>query len=175
MPTVLFFIFTPPSASPHKPSVCLPLCHSSPLLPCLHVIRLPSSPLLSLPLHCLLSNWYERVTLGPSGIKWYKVSGRSSLLTGWPLKGLLEGANQVLFLPPLRRIPLPNSSAACVTWPGRGVRGRMINDAFSTCLEWSCPHCTVITHSQAAAAQHNCFLFVDLVYWGERWLWLGKM
>ena len=49
----------------------------------------------------------------------------------------------------------------------------MINDAFSTCLEWSCPHRTVITHSQAAAAQHNCFLFVDLVYWGERWLWLG--
>lgn len=69
---------------------------------------------------------------------------------------------------------LPSSSAACVTWPGRGVRGGMINDAFSTCLEWSCPRCTVITHSQAAAAQHNCFLFVDLVYWGERWLRLGE-
>lgn len=50
----------------------------------------------------------------------------------------------------------------------------MINDAFSTCLEWSCPHRTVITRSQAAAAQHNCFLFVDLVYWGERRLWLGE-
>lgn len=69
---------------------------------------------------------------------------------------------------------LPSSSAACVTWLGRGVRGRMINDAFSTCLEWSCPRCTVITHSQAAAAQHNCFLFVDLVYWGEGWLRLGE-
>lgn len=69
--------------------------HSSPLLPSLYVIRLPSCLL-----HCLLSNWYESVTLGPSGVKWYKVIGRSSLLTGWPLKGLLEGANQVLLLPP---------------------------------------------------------------------------
>lgn len=156
----------------HKPSVCLPSApapffSSSSLSPC------HSSSLL--PLCCLLSNWYERATLGPSGVKWYKVIGRSSLLTGWPLKGLLEGANQVLLLPPLRRIPFPSSSAACVTWPGWGVRGRMINDAFSTCLEWSCPHRTVITHSQAAAAQRNCFLFVDLVYWRERWLWLGKM
>lgn len=127
----------------------------------------------SLPL-CLLSNWYEWVTLGPSGVKWYKVIGGSSLLTGWPLKGLLEVANQAAALPPLRRVPLPGSSAACVTWLGWGVSGRMINDAFSTCLEWSCPHHAVITRSQAAAAQHNCFLFVDLVYWGRRWLWSAK-
>lgn len=133
-----------------------------------------------LPRQCLLSNWYDRMAPGPSGVKWYKVIGRSSLLTGWPLKALLKGANQILPLPPLKRIPphlpshLPSSSAASVTWPGRGIRERMINDAFSTCLEWSCPRRTVITHSQAAAAQHNCFLFVDLVYWGERWLWLGE-
>lgn len=49
---------------------------------------------------CLLSNWYEKVTLRPSGVKWYKVIGRSSLLTGWPRKGLLEEANQVLLAPP---------------------------------------------------------------------------
>lgn len=49
-----------------------------------------------------------------------------------------------------------------VTW-ARGVTRQMIDDAFSTCLEWSCPHHTVITHSQAAAAQYNSFLFVDLV------------
>lgn len=133
-----------------------------------------------LPLHRLLSGWYEKMTLEPSGVKWYKVIGRSSQLTGRPLKGHLNGANRNRH--PLARTSspssshptLPSSSAACVTWPGRGVRGRVINDAFSTCLEWSCPRCTVITHSQAAAAQHNCFLFVDLVYWGERWLQRGE-
>lgn len=79
--------FCVPSLFPHAILLLFfPLspCHSSSLLP----------------LRCLLSNWYERVTPGPSGVKWYKVIGRSSPLTGWPLKGLLEGANQVLFLPP---------------------------------------------------------------------------
>lgn len=133
-----------------------------------------------LPLRRLLSGWYERMTPEPSGVEWYKVIGRSSPLTGRPLKGHLNGANRNRHplthttSPSPSQPTLPSSSAACVTWPRRGVRGRMINDAFSTCLEWSCPRCTVITHSQAAAAQHNCFLFVDLVYWGERWLRLGE-
>lgn len=133
-----------------------------------------------LPLRRLLSGWYDKMTPESSGVKWYKVIGRSSLLTGRPLKGHQNGANRNRH--PLTHTSssspshptLPSSSAACVTWLGRGVRGRMINDAFSTCLEWSCPRCTVITHSQAAAAQHNCFLFVDLVYWGEGWLRLGE-
>lgn len=152
-------------------------------LPCAAIFAWLCSPDSSsiLPRLPLLPGWYERMTSEPSGVKRYKVIGRSSLLTGRPLKGRLSGANRLQRPPPphvSRPSPshptLPSSSAACVTWPGRGVRGGMINDAFSTCLEWSCPRCTVITHSQAAAAQHNCFLFVDLVYWGERWLGLGE-
>lgn len=67
-----------------------------------------------LPRQCLLSNWYERMAPGPSGVKWYKVIGRSSLLTGWPLKALLKGANQILPLPPSSGsllISLPTSPA----------------------------------------------------------------
>ncbi len=169
---LFYFSSSPLPALPCTNLLCAfpPSCVILLLFSFLPVIRLPSC----LCTACSPTDMREW-PFGPSGVKWYKVIGRSSLLTGWPLKGLLEGANQVLLLPPKADLPLPSSSAACVTWPGRGVRGRMINDAFSTCLEWSCPHRTVITHSQAAAAQHNCFLFVDLVYWGERWLWLGKM
>lgn len=149
-------------------------------IPAIFSSRFSSDSSSILPLGRLLAGWYERMTPEPSGVKWYKVIGRSSLLTGRPLKGHLNGANRNWH--PLTHTSRPSpshptllsSSAACVTWPGRGVRGRMINDAFSTCLEWSCPRCTVITHSQAAAAQHNCFLFVDLVYWRERWLRLGE-
>lgn len=129
--------------------------HSAPLLPALQLI------------------WES----DPWALRGQVIQGHWQVISAdWLTSKRTSGRSQSGLAPsPLRRIPLPSSSAACVTWPVWGVRGRMINDAFSTCLEWSCPHRTVITHSQAAAAQRNCFLFVDLVYWGERWLWLGKM
>lgn len=147
----------------------LSLHHSSPPLPSLHAIRLPSC----LPVPALQLIWES----DPSALRGQVIQGHWQVISAdWLTSKRTSGRSQSgLACPPQRRITLPSSSAAWVTWPGRGVRGRMINDAFSTCLEWSCPHRTVITHSQAAAAQHNCFLFVDLVYWGERWLWLGKM
>lgn len=129
--------------------------HSAPLLPALQLIR----------------------ESDPWALRGQVIQGHWQVISAdWLTSKRTSGRSQSDLAPsPLRRIPLPSSSAACVTWPVWGVRGRMINDAFSTCLEWSCPHRTVITHSQAAAAQRNCFLFVDLVYWGKRWLWLGKM
>lgn len=86
---LLFYSSSSPlPASSYKNLLCFfPLYLCAILLSSLRVICLPC-------LGCLLSNWYERVTLRLSGVKWYKVIGRSSLLTGWPLKRLLEGANQ---------------------------------------------------------------------------------
>lgn len=83
---------------PHTPSVILPFpaIFSSPS-------SRDSSP--SLPPHCLLPGWYERITPEPSGVKWYKVIGRSPLLTGRPLKGHPNGANRIL--PLLATIPSP--------------------------------------------------------------------
>lgn len=52
-------------------------------------------------------------------------------------------------LPPSLAGPRRRVTWSLTDW---SIMMEMINDAFSTCLEWSCPHCTVITHSQAAAA-----------------------
>lgn len=136
------FIFFPPLS-------LFPLIHSSAIV--LRIICL-LPPSLCDP----LSNWYQVLTSRPAEVKWYKVIGRSAQLTDWPLWVLLLPANQIWASP-----------CGEQSRESRGVTMQMIDDAFSTCLEWSCPHHTVITHSQAAAAQHNCFLFVDLVCCGK--------
>ena len=86
---------------------------------------------------------FRDMTSGHSEVKWCKVIVRSSHPIGWPLQGLLLPANRLGSRPPppfdRAGCNLQRGGCGChVTRAGR--QQQMIDEAFSTCLEWSCPH-----------------------------------
>lgn len=139
-PTVLFFILTVFPLSPIHPS----LHHSSP--PLGHLSFPPSASLAAQPIsrrdpepfkgQVIQGHWRVR----PAD---WLTSARTSA-SSQSHGGISHSSLRLSLAGPRRRV-----TWSLTDW---SIMMEMINDAFSTCLEWSCPHCTVITHSQAAAA-----------------------